>query len=351
MEREPISSVYITFDELIPTSGAGLVCLHEIEALKKVSDEISIFERKNNYGGLYEFNPFLYDYFGAEMYNGKSPDILHLSCSPGNRILEVLKPKHYVVNIVAHELKTSIDEHELYYGKGSYQFVHNTNEYLHKRLLNHAKNASMILTPSSTSADWIRKNIREDRITIIPHGTEIPITVSKFPEKFTIGYLGAAGPDKGLPYLHHAYQLMPSYETTSMLYGGNCGNFMKQFDGAKILGWVKDISEFYNQISVYVQPSVTEGFGIEIIEAMAYGRPVIASRGAGGADAITDGYDGFVVPAKDVNAMMIRLQWFKENPEMMKEMGLRARDKAKESEWCKIEDKYERMYSEVLNVK
>jgi len=42
----------------------------------------------------------------------------------------------------------------------------------------------------------------------------------------------------------------------------------------KILGFVENLVDFYKQISVYIQPSITEGFGITPLEAMAYGRPV-----------------------------------------------------------------------------
>ncbi len=44
------------------------------------------------------------------------------------------------------------------------------------------------------------------------------------------------------------------------------------------------MGDFYNRISLYVQPSVTEGFGIEVLESMAHGRAVICSSGAGARD-------------------------------------------------------------------
>jgi glycosyltransferase involved in cell wall biosynthesis len=46
-------------------------------------------------------------------------------------------------------------------------------------------------------------------------------------------------------------------------------------------GFVKDVSEVYDACSLYIQPSASEGFGIEVIEASAHGRPVLCSDGAG----------------------------------------------------------------------
>jgi glycosyltransferase involved in cell wall biosynthesis len=259
-----------------------------------------------------------------------------------------------VVNIVAHDLQISIDEHELFYGQGSYPFKHNTDPYLHTLLLKHATGADVIFTPSSTSADWINKNIpNRKRVIVIPHGTEIPDSYLPLPDKFVAGYLGASGPDKGLGYMLSAWEKDPTGE---MILGGTCCQFLAEslklvparFPNVKLLGWLDKVSDFYNQISIYIQPSVTEGFGIEILEAMAYGRPVIASRGAGGADVISEGIDGFVVPPRNIDAMASKIKWFRDNPRATQIMGENAREKAKHYTWNIIENRYEKVYSELL---
>lgn len=77
-------AVYVTFDNLDPNSGAGAVCLHELEALKKVADDVIVMSRKDIQGMTkYDFNPFLADYFAARAYSGpEGIDLLHLSCVP-----------------------------------------------------------------------------------------------------------------------------------------------------------------------------------------------------------------------------------------------------------------------------
>ena len=348
-----MKSVYVTFDNIDLNSGAGLVCHHEIKALKSIS-ECEVYQRKDITGASeYEFNPFLYDYFAAQTIH-VTCDILHLSCSPGMAILSKLQPTKYCTNIVAHDLEESIKEHELFFGKGSYQYKHNTNPYLHEILLRHAQLADVIFTPSSTSKAWIEKNIPGRRICIIPHGTEIPYSFQGYPEKFTVGYLGAYGPDKGIGYLTSAWKINPRGE---LLLGGTCCHALeqsyklvpKEFPNTRLVGWVNQVYEFYNQLSIYVQPSVTEGFGIEILEAMAHGRPVIASRGAGGADVIHEGIDGFVVPPRDIEALAARINFFIDHPAAIAIMGEQAHHTAREYSWDKIEAKYVKAYEELLN--
>lgn len=340
-----MKSAYVTFDRFDYNNGAGKVCVHEMNALRTVTNSIARVTRDEIAGAdKYDFNPFLYDYF-ASFLVPEGLDLLHLSCSPGMAILAKAKPKHYVVNIVAHDLETSITEHELYNGKGTYPFKHNTDPYLHMRLLQHANNADMIFTPSYASARWIKANIdSEVKVKVIPHGVDIPDHFAPLPSDFSVGYLGAFGPDKGLIYLYNA-----CIGTTTLILGGTCCNVApKLFHQARCLGWLNDVADFYNQISVYIQPSVTEGFGIEILEAMSYGRPVIVSSGAGGADVVSNGIDGFVVQPRDVSGIFDKIKFLKEYPNALREMGLRAREKSKKYQWDKIEKMYMDVYQEIL---
>ena len=357
------TSAYCTFDEIRKSSGAGLVCYHEIQALKKVTNLKLVVGRscedsEVNFTNIdllkwYEFNPFLFDYFAARLIP-KEVDILHLSCSPGLAILDSVKPKHYVVNIVAHDLSVSIEEHERYYGIGTYPFKHNTDPYLHELLLKHSENADCVVCPSTAAEKWINNNLKVKKIKVIPHGCNIPNNIMTLPKQFKVGYLGAFGPDKGLIYLMIAWNHF--IKDSELIFGGSCGqyiqplltNIIRNNPTYRILGWVNDIADFYNQISVYVQPSVTEGFGIEILEAMSYGRPVIVSSGAGGADVVRDGIDGFIVPPRDPQAILDKLNYFKNNPDKVIKMGMESRERAKEFTWDHIEQKYGEFYLEVL---
>jgi glycosyltransferase involved in cell wall biosynthesis len=359
------TSGYISFDDIRLDTGTK-VFYHEIQALKKVTDLKFVIAKGYSdtdanfipldFEKYYPFNPFLADYFAAQLLPSKV-DFLHLACSPGSAILAKARPKKYTVHIMAHDLKESIAEHERMFGPGSYNLLHNTDEYLHSLLLAHVEGASAVVTASTPAAKWIHENTKAKRIAAIPHGADLPLTTQSLPSIFRVGYLGAFGPDKGLPYLIHAWKNF-NRDNSELVFAGNCGQvlttpeFQKFFfagvPNVKIPGRVKDISDFYNNISVYVQPSVTEGFGIEIPEAMAFGRPVIVTSTTGGKDLVDDGINGFIVPPRDPQAILERLMFFYNNPNETRIMGERARNKMSKYSWADIEHTYTQFYTAVL---
>ena len=77
----------------------------------------------------------------------------------------------------------------------------------------------------------------------------------------------------------------------------------------------------------HVFPTIVEGFGRNIIEAMASGLPVITTANCGGPDLIEDGVTGFIIPIRDVAAICEKLAWIYDHPQEAIEMGERARNR------------------------
>jgi len=96
-----------------------------------------------------------------------------------------------------------------------------------------------------------------------------------------------------------------------------------------------------------VLSSVNEGFGITALEAMAHGRPVIVAEGAGSHDVVRNGVDGFIVPVRDPDAIAEKIDWFKDNPDKLREMGKEAQKTARKYSWDKIEQHYQEVYAGV----
>ena len=82
------------------------------------------------------------------------------------------------------------------------------------------------------------------------------------------------------------------------------------------------LNQYYSSASVLVFPSLVEGFGLVILEAMACGIPVITTPNTAGADIITDRLDGFIVPIRNVEALKEKLEWCYCHPQELAEMGL-----------------------------
>jgi glycosyltransferase involved in cell wall biosynthesis len=76
---------------------------------------------------------------------------------------------------------------------------------------------------------------------------------------------------------------------------------------------------------VFVLPSVSEGLGRVVLEAMATSTPIIGSDVGGIPDMVKDGATGFLVSPGDENTLAEKLRWVLEHPEESQAMGRRAR--------------------------
>jgi glycosyltransferase involved in cell wall biosynthesis len=89
-----------------------------------------------------------------------------------------------------------------------------------------------------------------------------------------------------------------------------------------------EIGTWYERASVVVVPSRREGYGMVAREAMAYGRPVVATAVGGLLDAVEDGLTGLVVPARDPVALRRALERLLGDSSLRAEAGRASRRRA-----------------------
>ena len=89
-----------------------------------------------------------------------------------------------------------------------------------------------------------------------------------------------------------------------------------------------ELGRYYDQAAVVVVPSRREGYGVVCAEAMAHGRPVVASAVGGLLDLVDDGVTGLLVPPGDPDALRIAIDKLLGDPELRAAMGNAARRKA-----------------------
>lgn len=87
------------------------------------------------------------------------------------------------------------------------------------------------------------------------------------------------------------------------------------------VGEVRELQPFLSSASVFVLPSRSEGFSNAIVEAMAAGLPVVATRVGGNAEAVENGVNGFIVDSEDVEAMAVAVTRLLEDEAMAQAMG------------------------------
>ncbi len=151
-------------------------------------------------------------------------------------------------------------------------------------------------------------------------------------------FVGQIGVRKGIPYLLQAFGRLRT-PATLRLVGPADRRLMARLGplppGVELAGPKAgaDLAAEYASADVFVLPSVEDGFGLVTVEAMAAGLPVVVSGHAGSADIVDDGVDGFVVPARDADALLDRLDVLVADARLRQRMGAAARAKAERRTW------------------
>jgi glycosyltransferase involved in cell wall biosynthesis len=355
-----MNSLFISLDFGTNSSG-NLVSKHELEALKLFGNVIQLGYHDIS-PSVYNLpdNPFLMDYLTLNrvpQLDLTDIDLVHFYGGPYTQTIRYLKAKGIMVSLTldAHDRMESIKE----FGNLGYEypFKHVSDERLWAIFNGAAHEADIVIVPSMVSAEFLKQEGVDNRnIRIIPHGINVPENwgVTKIPDQFNVGYLGQYGPDKGVRYLIEAWSRL-DYKDSTLIFGGanskSIGPFINKYaitGNFNLLGYVNDVADFYNNVSVYIQPSVTEGFGMTVIQAMSYGRPVICSNGAGAVDTIEDGVNGFIVDKRDPGAIADKIQYFKDNPKEIEKMGNNARGTSLNYSWNKVEQRYIDVWKEIM---
>lgn len=117
------------------------------------------------------------------------------------------------------------------------------------------------------------------------------------------------------------------------------------------LGWRDDIPEIMQILDIFVLPSLNEGMGRVLVEAMAAGRPVVASRVGGIPDLVEHKKNGFLVGPGDVNGTSLAIKRLLIDREMRDEMGRMGRAMAQNFTVEGMVEKIDALYSSLYQKK
>jgi len=97
------------------------------------------------------------------------------------------------------------------------------------------------------------------------------------------------------------------------------------------LGEVADPSRVIGQSSIFVLPTFyREGLPRTILEAMACGKPVITTNWVGSKETVNDGENGFLIPIKNSDVLLEKMEFFIKNPEKIQIMGSKSYEMCRE---------------------
>jgi glycosyltransferase involved in cell wall biosynthesis len=170
-------------------------------------------------------------------------------------------------------------------------------------------------------------------------------------DKFIVLAVSHMTPLKGTKYLLDAWEMLDIDDARLVLCGGMSDDVrvelaprIEQDPSINHLGHVDNIAKQYRQASVFVHPSLPEGFGKVYAEAMASELPVIATEN-GPVEFIDDA--GFIVPIRDPVAIAEKIRELKDCPDKARRMGQRGRNIVQANSW---EDFSERVRDSHLSI-
>lgn len=371
-----MKSLFLTTSIIREGTGAGIAAKNMIDALKSIS-EVTILSYNDIAPSKFGYSdtiPFLYDYFAYNQiskYDMKF-DIVHIYGNPFGNTVNLLRSLNsdtkIIVDVPAHNLEESIEEHRKM--NISYDYPHMINPYLWSLYTEHIKNADCIVFPSNYSKEYLKNKLSltnkldvpnkldiPNKLKIIPYGCDFPNDISPLPDNFTVGHLSVFGPDKGQIYLLKAWANL-GYSDNELWLAGQDENIMKSLiyslnvnspSKFRTFGHIPEVESFYKNISLYIQPSVTDGFAIEVLEAMSHGRPVIVTEGVGAKDLVINGINGYIVPIRNPGAITDKIRYLKDHPDEIKRLGSAARETSREYTWDKIKMMYKHLYERLTN--
>jgi glycosyltransferase involved in cell wall biosynthesis len=116
----------------------------------------------------------------------------------------------------------------------------------------------------------------------------------------------------------------------------------------KFLGWRDDLHEIMPLFDVFVLPSLNEGMGRVLVEAMAAGRPIVASGVGGISDLVRHGETGLLVAPRDEVNLAGSISLLLSDPDRAKRMGAMGRLKCREFDLCAMVSKLDDLYRGLL---
>ena len=197
--------------------------------------------------------------------------------------------------------------------------------------------ADCITVPSAfVMRSFIERGVPQHKLRLLPYGVNLsrfqPVATPA-PDRFDVLFVGALSLQKGVTYLLQAFARI-QHPAKTLTFAGSAPpsiiNWLQQHqlwpEQARCLGHVAQgtLQEHMSKSHVMVLPSIQEGFGMVMAQAMACGCPVIASQHTGAEDLFQDGEEGYIVPARDVDALTQRLQQLADEPTLRQQMGAKA---------------------------
>ncbi|MEX1118256.1 MAG: glycosyltransferase family 4 protein [Terrimicrobiaceae bacterium] len=203
---------------------------------------------------------------------------------------------------------------------------------------------AIVVNSRSTKRTLLENNpwLPQNKIRVVPHGIDTSKYQSGNPEAlraelglpsdaFVIGFVGRLSGQKGVSVLLAAIEQLARQDRTLHFVIAGIGTLEKKVidfvkssglgDVVHFLGFRDDVPALMQMFDLLVVPSLWEGFGLVLIEAMSAGVPCIASNVSSIPEILEDGENGLLVPPGDVEALVRAVLRLHADPALGKLLG------------------------------
>ncbi|MDA2932728.1 glycosyltransferase family 4 protein [Acidobacteria bacterium AH-259-D05] len=242
-----------------------------------------------------------------------------------------------------------------------------------------ARSADAVICNSTFTKRCLNHRVTRDRLSIIPFGVNVErvgtpecrlnfrgkLGISK--DTIVVSYLGRLVSRKGVIFLVEAFRrLAPAAYNVHLLIGGRgpeevaLRSLVKRQNLEEFVtfcGYVPghEIGAFYAASDIFVLPSVvdssgdTEGLGVVLLEAMANGLPVVATRVGGIPDVVVEGQTGFLVEQRNPVQLAQRMAVLCQDPGLRASIGSAGKERVEKAfSWRSIAERTLQVYNSVL---
>jgi phosphatidylinositol alpha-mannosyltransferase len=254
---------------------------------------------------------------------------------------------------------------------GTFHACHNTPRgyyYWHWLLKRYFKRLDGRIAVSQPARDFVARHFPGD-YRIIPNGIDLEHFAADVPpiEEFCDGkvnilFLGRLEKRKGFNYLLKAYGRIKRAFPDSRLVVVGPGTrlrrkYMKEVSKMRLEDVVfagyasySELPRYYRTADIFCAPATgEESFGIVLLEAMAAGKPIIASNICGYASVVNDGVEGLLVPTRDEEALACAISSLLNDQALRRQMGARGRATVEKYRWDHVAQMVVGYYLELLD--
>ena len=229
-----------------------------------------------------------------------------------------------------------------------------------ERLVEEPRLAARFLCASSfTRQSLVENGADPSAIRVVPYGVDTvrfcpnPIRRAASGSKLRLLFVGRINQRKGVKYLIEMLRLLHTEEVHLTICGRVIDGldlfrpFASQIDVRPSVS-AADLVAAYQAADLFVFPSVAEGFGQVLLEALASGLPILSTTHTAAPDLISSGVEGFIVPPRRPDLLAAQIEWAVTHRSELDGMGREARTRAMQFTWQRFRSGIARAVSEFL---